>query len=92
MTTNVITAPTATPAATRPPRLQVLTLIVASAAAVIAVFAIATDDVGTAPRVAVEDPVARQPAAPLDASPMVAIDPNIDACGRPILRGRLACR
>lgn len=92
MSTSIITAPALSPGASRPPRLQILTLVIASAAAVTAVFAIATDDAGTTGGVAVKDSVASQPAARVAPAPLVAVDPNVDACGRPILAGRLACR
>jgi hypothetical protein len=91
MSTSVITAPTASPTVHRPPRLQVLTLVVAGAAAAMAVFAIATDDVGAAPG-SPADATVSQPAAPQRVLPLVAVNPNLDACGRPILPGRLACR
>lgn len=74
-------------------RLPVLTLIVAGAAAVLSVFAIATDDVaapaGTS--VAVQQSAAPGPAAPIAPAATVSIHRNVDGCGRPIVPGRAAC-
>jgi hypothetical protein len=96
MSTNstVITAQAPAPATNGPGHLQVLTLVVAAAAAVTSVFAIVTDDVGSgpAPGFVREDSVTNEPAAPLETPMWVAIDRNVDDCRRPILPGRLACR
>ena len=85
MTTNATVgiAPTGNPVAEGSRRLTILALVIASAAAVIAVFAIATDDVSTEATTAVQHNSATQ---------AWTGGPTVDACGRPVVSGRLACR
>ena len=80
-------AQTRTPEASR--TLPVLSLIVAGAAAVLSVFAIATDDVGTSTTsVAVQQSAPRSAIAP---APIVTVHRSVDGCGRPIVHGQDSC-
>lgn len=85
MTTNATigTAAMGNPVAEGSRRLTILALVIAGAAAVIAVFAIATDDVGTGPMT---------PEPPHSATSAWAGNRTVDACGRAIVTGRMACR